>query len=405
MKVNSKVALPLGIFFLVLLLILLKAHISRESDSTSLSRTSDFPIAFSFNGSSTRLKATEIIPTLETRVPTGKNVIWCASFVASWKAMEQNFAAGPVILAGNPPLAKSLNGTTDPRSFIPASAIYVAAGYKQDGIMNQIQTDLQRRFPGMQPPTFPGIRPDSFVAYSYLEAVVTFTVPYIQNTNPLVFTDGAGIETEISSFGIPAEDRNTHFALRGQPRILFKGNEIREAGGSTFDEFVIDLCSDSSPSQIIVAKVAAEETIVATLERIEKRISDWNAQLGAENTHMARSLQKLSSNDVLLIPDFNWFISHHFADLENKSFGNQKLVGQRLDVAQQDIMFRLDKNGAEIRAESKEYSKSAARRFVLDKPFLIYMKQRGAVLPYFAMWVDNAELMCQWSKKRESSQR
>jgi hypothetical protein len=31
--------------------------------------------------------------------------------------------------------------------------------------------------------------------------------------------------------------------------------------------------------------------------------------------------------------------------------------------------------------------------YVFDRPFLIYLKKRGATRPYFAMWVDNAELL------------
>jgi hypothetical protein len=31
--------------------------------------------------------------------------------------------------------------------------------------------------------------------------------------------------------------------------------------------------------------------------------------------------------------------------------------------------------------------------YLFDKPFLVYMKKRGAEHPFFVMWVDNAELL------------
>ncbi len=34
-----------------------------------------------------------------------------------------------------------------------------------------------------------------------------------------------------------------------------------------------------------------------------------------------------------------------------------------------------------------------SRRLVFDKPFLLYMKEKGAKNPYFAIWIENAELM------------
>ena len=65
-------------------------------------------------------------------------------------------------------------------------------------------------------------------------------------------------------------------------------------------------------------------------------------------------------------------------------------------MAQQDILFRLDRSGAELKSEAKMYALGGATHFVVDRPFLIYMCQRGAKTPYFALWVDNAELLNRW---------
>jgi len=42
------------------------------------------------------------------------------------------------------------------------------------------------------------------------------------------------------------------------------------------------------------------------------------------------------------------------------------------------------------------YMKPISTYYVADKPFLVIMKKRGAEKPYFAMWVDNAELLRPW---------
>ncbi len=69
-----------------------------------------------------------------------------------------------------------------------------------------------------------------------------------------------------------------------------------------------------------------------------------------------------------------------------------------MDVAQQDILFKLDRSGASLRSEAKMYTLGKGPSFIVDNPFLIYMKKRGADLPYFVMWVDNAELLQPWSQ-------
>jgi len=47
----------------------------------------------------------------------------------------------------------------------------------------------------------------------------------------------------------------------------------------------------------------------------------------------------------------------------------------------------------------KMYYLSGPSRFIGDGPFLVYLKKRGAALPYFVMWVDNDELLCKWPDK------
>ncbi len=112
----------------------------------------------------------------------------------------------------------------------------------------------------------------------------------------------------------------------------------------------------------------------------------------------AEYLEEIGPNDVLLVPDLFWRITHRFSELEGRAFLNPKLKGQSLDIAQQDILFRLDRSGAELRSESKMYCAPIPTYFVVDRPFLIFMRKRDATEPYFAMWVDNAELLTPWEK-------
>jgi hypothetical protein len=378
-----------GIILLLLVLLLAIPRCSKKEYAPEPGP--DIPIPLAFSGSSTELKATEIVSTLETPIPKGKNVVWCASFLSAWKALGQDLVGEAISLDGNPVMAGLLNSAADPRPSMPAAALYIATGWNQDGIVNQIQNDLRRRFPNKQPPTFPGITPDSFIAYSYLEANIKFSLPYNQNRKPLVFTDGSGNKTEINSFGIPTEYGDTCFKLRKQSRVLF-------CKGETHDEveFAIDLCSNSSPSQIVVARIPPEQTLAASLSRVEKEIAEWKEHLRMEYPNVAIGMQSIGPSDTFLVPDFHWFISHRFSELEGRAFANEKLKGQRLDVAQQDILFRLDKSGAELKSEAKAYAAAEPNDFILNRPFLVYMKKRDAQMPYFVMWVDNAELLNVW---------
>src|SRR4051794_29008496 len=52
----------------------------------------------SFDGKSMDLAATVIVPTLDTPLPDGTNVIWCASFQAAWDRLKNDAAGEPLQL-------------------------------------------------------------------------------------------------------------------------------------------------------------------------------------------------------------------------------------------------------------------------------------------------------------------
>jgi hypothetical protein len=339
-------------------------------------------------------KSTEVVATLEAPIPEGKNAIWCASFLAAWKTLTEQVAQEPISLEGQGGIVPSLNSAPDPRPAVPQAALYVASGWKQEGIIERIQRELVQKFPSKQAPTFPGITPNSFVAYSYLEASVKFSLPYFQNRQPLEFKDSEGRKTPVVSFGIRPEDDYAYDKLRKQPWVLFRKGEEREESL----EFAIDLCPDSMPSQIVVARINREPTLAAAVARVDKESREMDA-LDRSRPDSAEYLRTVGPNDVLLVPNLLWQLSHHFSELEGKAFTNAKLKGQRLDVAEQDILFRLDRSGAELKSESKMYCMPVPTYFVLDRPFLIFLRQRGAKTPYFALWVDNSELLSHWQKE------
>ena len=364
--------------------------------TSSCSNGPDVPLAF--NGSSEHLKATKVVPTLDAPIPNGMNVIWCASFQAAWKALEHDLAGGPVLLDGSPQTATSLNDAPDPRPFIPETSLYVATGWVKDGITNRIQQEIKRRFPRKKAPTFRGITPDSLVTYCYLEANLVFPIPYYQSTEPLRFTNGAGGSTEVSSFGASTEDHRAYSKLLGQLRILFQ-----KPGGQGKDpEFAIDLCTTSSPSQIVAARISPEPTLAATLARLDREVARAAELDKTSRSYEEQRQHSLTPGDRLFVPDLHWFISHSFLELQGKTLDNQKLKGQRFDIAQQDIAFFLHRKGAELKSEAKSYASSAdaPRDFLFDRPFLLCMKKRNTDAPYFVMWIENAELLNPWQKSR-----
>jgi len=64
-------------------------------------------------------------------------------------------------------------------------------------------------------------------------------------------------------------------------------------------------------------------------------------------------------------------------------------------LALQNIRFRLDERGAILKSEAAMAAclPNEPRQFIFDKPFLILLERHDAAQPYFALWVDNPELL------------
>ena len=335
-----------------------------------------------FEGESTKLRQTQIVATLDTPMAPGKNVIWCAAFQCAWKALQKDVVGEPIKLAGGGALVASLNNADDPSAHIPDSCIYRAAGWVADGILAKIRSDMKSKFPGREPPELRyDSRDGAAVAYAYLGASSPFGVPYDEVA--MSFADGAGKTTMVDAFGMRAFELRER--LSSQPCLLFsKIRPVVDAAGMDAEEiaeFAVDLDRHSSPHQIVVASIPRTKTLADAYQHVQHAIA-------------APDNKTADVDGELLVPKLRWRIIHRFAGLEGRAFENESRRSRYIEVAREDITFRLDHRGAELEAEAVVGDVfSSTPSYVFKGPFLVYMKARGADVPYFVMWVENDELL------------
>ncbi|MHC4477639.1 MAG: hypothetical protein ACYTEL_18490 [Planctomycetota bacterium] len=334
-----------------------------------------------YDGNSAALVHTVIVPTLDTPIPRGKNVIWCSSFQIAWNELKDNIIKEPVQIIGAQEVADRLNLAKQSRSDVPGESCYAASGFVKDGILAKIQKDMVDRFPSVPEPQFDDVNLMDIIAYAYLQANVKFKNPFFENRKEFTFTDSKGNKTAVVSFGIRPQDFGTWRKLREQVEVLFTQHD---PGTYKLQGFALDLCKYTKPTQIALARIEPSETLAQTLANLEKKIATSPTE---------KHIHEFGANDVLLVPNMFWRVTHHFHELEGKSLGNGGYEGYYIKKAMQMVEFRLDRSGAELKSEAKLHVASGPSHFMFDRPFLIYMKKRGAEHPFFVMWVDNAELL------------
>jgi hypothetical protein len=354
--------------------------------SISCSRPPEYPIPPpTLQGNSSSLKATIVVPTLDTPIPARKNVVWCATFQLAWEKMRDDVSKQSIAVESAVDVAKRLNSVKGTENDLPANSYTAMAGLLQDNIISRIQSEMASRFPLAPKPTFEVKDGDvGAVAYAYLTAGAKFTIPYFDDPEPLVFKDSAGVTSNVSCFGIRKKDASQYRELRSQVAVLYSDAHLGLANGAEA-QYGVDLCRSTSDVQVIAAVVARRDSLSEMVGALDKKVAEYIAEI--------KQAPGLSANDTLYVPTLNWRLVHRFKELEGKIVTNGPLAGLPIAQAEQMIDFRLDRSGVMLESESKLAMASIPARYAFDRPFLIILRRRGASRPFFVMWVDNAELL------------
>lgn len=329
---------------------------------------------------SNEFKATVMVPTLETPIPVDKSAIWCGAFQLAWNRLKTDVVKEPIKIRGVDPLCQALNGSPFSEADLTPDSFYAAAGRAKDGIVERIRKEMRERFPEVQP-NLPEVPALSAAAYAYLAASLRFKHGYRQQPEGVPFRTGSGAMMKVQGFGVRPSDAHDYRDVYHQPRVLHHGK------ANPVDEVVVDLDPETQPHQILLAMMQRPATLAEALAWVDQKLAKGDSDV-------------FMGGETLLVPEVAVGLLHRFAELEGpgRIFENKALQGDFVAVAQQSVQFRLDRGGAVLRAEAFIGVKSAAPmqqplQILFDRPFLLLMKKRGAAHPYFAVWVDNAELL------------
>ncbi len=338
------------------------------------------------SGDASAFTRTLVTPHLEQSLAPGKNVLWCATFQLAWN--EACALIGEDIhLLDEPPMVGVLNQKRVAKEQIDDASCVALAGWIRDGILGRIDRELARKFHGAATPRLVHaagpLRPQDIVAYAYLYKDLEFPRPFERLDDPLAFA-GA----RVASFGIGP--------YKAAQRPMYEQVTILDYQNP--DDFVIELRTKSPGDQVILAKIPPAPTLAATVERVLSVVRRQPAadQLGAFGPSMM-------PGDRLQVPKLNFDIQRRFDEIElHKLLTANSKVAPDLWVllARQDTRFQMNETGVKLRSEanltfgcSATVEPSPTHLLIFDKPFLLMLKRKDADQPYFALWVENAELL------------
>ena len=318
------------------------------------------------------LEHTVVTPHLDCSLESGTNVLWCATAQIAWNELS-SLVGEEIHMESEAPMVAILNKEDVTRADLDEQTYLAAAGIVREGIVQDLHAKVNERFAdgfGAQLlPESGTLPPDWFVAYSCMVASLPFEWAFERLTFPLAFRD-----TDVESFGIAQ-------FLENQDRERKAATQIDIFDYRDEDDFIVELKTLRATHRLFLAKVQPKPTLEATISAVQQRVA-------------AAQPTTLSEGSDFRVPVLNFDTVREYVELQRKPLRlkNTRFDGCAIAAASQRIRFRLDERGAVLRSESTIVA-SAAEHLVFDKPFLIMIQYDAGTMPYFALWVDNAELL------------
>ena len=252
----------------------------------------------------------------------------------------------------------------------------------QDGIVERIRTQYVADISNPQL-TVPE-PPASTVAYvfAYLEKSLSFGEAFDRSDGLLRWPLG-GKPAPVSSFGSADFCRGTrrYDAIAEQVTILDYANN---------DDFVLKLNSTSPRDEIILAKIQPHVTLRETIEFVASRIN--NSSLD----EYARKPQK--NRGIAGHPDYS-SATCFGPTMRSRASHSSILAWQvsSLPKHNRESGF-VQTSGVPVwnhLGKLRQHLHCPRHRgiFIFYKPFRLYLKERSASVPYFAMWVETAKVL------------
>ncbi len=318
-------------------------------------------------------KETLVTPYLQTKFTSGKNLLYCGSFQLAWNELQNTIIKEPIKLNGAFELTKTLNKQSFTKENLDSNSYIAMADYLTVDFLQKLNENLKNKFGKDAPIIKEAPDKNLIMSYAFLAKKLDFMTPFEDLSEKLNFSSN-NKKTPVKAFGVSKYNY----------KLQAMGKQVRILSYKDPNDFILSLTTKSTHEKLILAKIKPGSTLEQTLAMVEAR------------SKKNYDSSNLNDDETVQIPKLNFLIDHSYQELEGKAFLNKGWKGWSIFKAKQWIKFQLNEKGAAVKSEGKiimiKGTMNQPRSFIFDQPFLIYLKEEGKK-PYFALWVDNAELL------------
>jgi hypothetical protein len=313
---------------------------------------------------------TIVSPLPDAIIHENENIVYTSAFHMSWKNLQDNILKEEIKLKNDISYVPGLNNHVPVR--IDEDNAVSLAGFVDQGIAQDISTEMRRKF-HKEPDLSAYTRERStIICYAYFQKFLQFNTTFESYGQAFPFYCNGKL-FDIYCFGIWNKNNGPHHE---ELKKLVRVYDFISPG-----DFIISISNPGEEEELIIAMSNPEKTLQETIDLVIRRM------------HKSGPTE-LAENDRLILPKVQFSIQHTFQDFIGEFLLNPGFEEYFFAEASQEILFNLDESGAMADAEAKIILKKGPgpRTMMVNRPFLIMMKEKGEHQPYFAAWIANPEL-------------
>lgn len=340
-----------------------------------------------------------------------KDNAWTPTFQLCWNEFIKLTGRDKIeFVGGNTEFVDELNQQNFKTSDLSSDSYYTAVGKQTLKFKKKIQKDIKIKFNEksdiLNAFEFPNVRDgrtDQWFLYSILIKDFKFTAPF-DNLDSDLFNKTAGTSYKYFGFdGVKKENKNIK-ALK---------NDIQELFYASDDDFALKITDKLKKDEMILYLTNSEESFDDIYNEIlckeqnkneytEKRLKEFKEQYksSANRAIDFRNLYKipyLNINETIKYD--NELADKPIKDKNYESNGKTWVIDKTL----QTIKFAMDNKGAKLKSEAAmsvaKTSLDPEAKIILDnyyyfdRPFVIFLKEKGKDKPYFAARINDGKYL------------
>jgi hypothetical protein len=270
------------------------------------------------------------------------------------------------------PAVALLNRKAVSKEDLDEETYFVEARATDGGGLDEISDSLNDKFKGKASPELlaaaKSLPAGSFIAYAYLFANLPFEWAFDRHEFPLDFKG-----TEVESFGIAQY-------LKSQEKERLAATQLFIYYTDKKPGVVIELKTRRTNHHLYLALIPPLASLGETAKEVLKRVKEIEPQ----------HIEEWSS---LIVPVIDFDLTREYMELTGRPLRVRKFDGLPIGMATQQIRFKLDERGAVLKSEAIIAVMGSSPELVFNQPFLVLLQYGDNDMPYFAAWIDNAELL------------